>query len=258
MPKREIAPIGAPCWIDVFTSKPEVTRSFYCDLFGWTFEQGGEEFGGYSTFFSDGIQVAGFMPNHGDAAAPEMWSMYLAVEDAKATVDAVVEHGGQVFAPAMEVGDLGVMAVLADNGGAALGIWEPKEHKGFGVLGEPGTPGWFELHTREHEKVVKFYEDVFGWDVTRVADTDEFRYFTLGEGEDGLAGVMDATSFLPEGVPNHWSIYFAVADVDASVATATGLGATVTQAAEDTPYGRLVSLLDPVGAPFKLMGPNKG
>ncbi|MCU1486241.1 MAG: Glyoxalase/bleomycin resistance protein/dioxygenase [Actinomycetia bacterium] len=258
MPKREIAPIGAPCWIDVFTSKPEATRSFYCDLFGWTFEQGAEEFGGYSTFFSDGVQVAGFMPNHGDVDTPDMWSVYLAVEDAKATVDAVVAHGGQVYAPAMDVGDLGVMAVLADNGGAAVGIWEPKEHKGFGVLAETGAPGWFELFTRDHAKVVKFYEDVFGWDTTAVGDSDEFRYTTLGKDEAALAGVMDASSFLPEGVPAHWSVYFVAEDTDASIAKATGLGATLVQGPDDTPYGRLATLTDPTGAGFKLMGPNKG
>ena len=89
MPKREGAPLGAPIWIDVFTSKPEQTRDFYTALFGWAFEQGPAEFGGYSTFSKDGEPIAGFMANHGDAAAPEMWTVYLASADAKATVDAV-------------------------------------------------------------------------------------------------------------------------------------------------------------------------
>jgi uncharacterized protein len=70
--------------------------------------------------------------------------------------------------------------------------------------------------------------------------------------------VMDATSFLPEGVPALWSVYFAVDDVDASIAKAVGLGASVVQAAEDTPYGRLATLTDPTGALFRLMGPNVG
>jgi predicted enzyme related to lactoylglutathione lyase len=67
---------------------------------------------------------------------------------------------------------------------------------------------------------------------------------------------MDASSFLPEGVPPHWSVYFAVEDVDAAVAKATSLGATITAEAVDTPYGRLATVVDPVGAQCKLMGPN--
>jgi predicted enzyme related to lactoylglutathione lyase len=67
---------------------------------------------------------------------------------------------------------------------------------------------------------------------------------------------MDASAFLPEGVPSHWAVYFGTANTDASVAQAVQLGATVVQAAEDTPYGRLASLTDPTGAMFKLHQPN--
>ncbi len=71
-----------------------------------------------------------------------------------------------------------------------------------------------------------------------------------GDGE--LAGIMDASSFLPEGVASHWSVYWEVDDVDASVATAIELGASVVDEAHDTPYGRLAALRDPAGAEFNL------
>ena len=38
MPLRDDAPIGAPCWVDLFTSDPERTQAFYNELFGWTCE----------------------------------------------------------------------------------------------------------------------------------------------------------------------------------------------------------------------------
>jgi predicted enzyme related to lactoylglutathione lyase len=63
---------------------------------------------------------------------------------------------------------------------------------------------------------------------------------------------MDATAFLPEGVPAHWSVYFNVADADATVAQAVAAGATVVDPPIDTPYGRLATLVDPTGARFKL------
>ena len=68
-----------------------------------------------------------------------------------------------------------------------------------------------------------------------------------------LAGLMDSTNFLPEGVPAHWAVYFAVADTDAAVKTAIELGGSVVIPAEDTPYGRIALVADPTGAPFRLV-----
>ena len=87
-----------------------------------------------------------------------------------------------------------------------------------------------------------------------MSDTPEFRYTTLDEGEEQLAGMMDASGFLPEGVPAHWSVYFGVDNTDAALKQAVDLGATIIVPAEDTPYGRLATAADPTGALFKLVG----
>jgi predicted enzyme related to lactoylglutathione lyase len=256
MPKRDSAPVGAPCWVDLFTSDTDKIRAFYGELFGWTSEEAGPEYGGYINFSKDGLPIAGCMRNDGSAGMPDAWSVYLATDDAKATVDAAVANGGEVIVPAMDVMDLGVMAVVTDAGHAAIGAWQPGMHKGFGELGEIGTAGWFELHTRDYDATVEFYVKVFGWDAHAVSDTPEFRYTTLGEGDDQLAGIMDASAFQPDGAPASWSIYFKVADTDAALATIVELGGTVVTPAEDTPYGRLATTADPTGALFKLMASN--
>lgn len=255
MPTRDSAPIGAPCWIDLFTSDPDKSRAFYGQLFGWTSEDAGEDYGGYINFANDGQLVAGCMRNDGQSAMPDLWTVYLAVEDASATAAAAEAHGGQVVVPAMEVMDLGAMAVLADAGGAGIGVWQPGLHHGFAVLAEKGAPSWFELHTRDYEASVAFYRDVFGWDTHVASDVPEFRYTTLGEGDDALAGVMDAAAMLPEGVPSHWSIYFGVDDADATLAQAVALGGSIIHPAEDTPFGRLAHLGDPTGTSFKIVQP---
>jgi hypothetical protein len=193
------------------------------------------------------------MRNDGQSGTADAWSVYLASADAKATVDAAAAHGSQVIVPAMDVLALGTMAVVTDPGGAAIGVWQPGLHKGFGVVSEPGAPAWFELHTRNYDGAVAFYRDVFGWDAHAMSDTPEFCYTTLGEGESAAAGIMDATGFLPEGVPSSWTIYFAVADTDAAVDKIVALGGAVAQPAQDTPYGRLAGATDPTGAAFNLM-----
>src|SRR5674536_42709 len=201
MPNRETAPIGAPCWVGLTTADLERSRAFYCQLFGWTAEEPVAELGGYVNFAKDGVRVAGCMASQPGSGALDVWSVYLATDDAEKTLAAATAHGGQVHVPAMAVDDLGIMAFIGDPGGAGIGLWQPGMFPGFGVLGEPGTPSWFELHTRDYAATVGFYRDVFRWQTKVVSDTPEFRYTVLREGEAWLAGVMDATGLLAAGVP---------------------------------------------------------
>lgn len=255
MPARETHVPGAPCWVDLMTSDTERSREFYSKLFGWVAEEPNANFGGYFNFDKNGVRIAGGMTKQ-QPDLPDLWSVYLATDDAKRTVDAAVAHGGREMLPAMDVDTLGAMAVVSDPGGAAVGMWQPGEHKGFGVVAEHGAPGWFELHTRDYAASVDFYGDVFGWTTNVISDTPEFRYTVLQHGDEQLAGIMDASGFLPDGVPAHWSVYFAVDDTDTALAQIGSLGGATAQPAQDTPYGRLATAADPTGAQFKLVGPN--
>ena len=148
------------------------------------------------------------------------------------------------------------MAVVTDPGGAPIGMWQPQQFHGSGLITEAGVPSWWELHTRDYQSAVNFYRDVFGWETQQMGDSPEFRYTVLKHGEEMLAGIMDATSFLPAGEPARWSVYFGSDDADASLADVTRLGGSVVLPAEDTPYGRLAEAADPIGAHFKLVAPN--
>lgn len=256
MTRRDSAPLGAPCWIDLTTSDVGRARDFYTRLFGWTAGEGSPEFGGYFMFFKDGVPVAGGAPTPPGMDVPDNWKIYVAVEDATKTVESAQAHGGQAVVAPMDVADLGRMAVIADPGGATIGLWQAGAFSGFGVLGEPDAPGWFELHTRDYANAIAFYRDVFDWDIHTVGDTPEFRYSTVGAGDAAQAGMMDGTPYLPADEPNRWTLYFGVADTDATLAKITELGGTVVRPGEDTPYGRLAEAVDPTGTWFKLVGPN--
>ena len=97
------------------------------------------------------------------------------------------------------------------------------------------------------------------WDTDAVGDTDEFRYTTMRHPsrDEGLAGIMDATAFLPKGQPAQWSVYWEVDDADATVAKVKALGGSVVMDPETTPYGRLAVVTDPAGAQFKLRTSNQ-
>src|SRR6185312_10611745 len=46
MAKRDGSPTGAPCWIDLMSADPDKSAAFYGELFGWTAESTGDEYGG--------------------------------------------------------------------------------------------------------------------------------------------------------------------------------------------------------------------
>jgi predicted enzyme related to lactoylglutathione lyase len=245
--------VGAPCWIDLYSSDADQATEFYGQLFGWTAQPGAPELGGYFTFQKDGKTVAGCMPNDGTQGYPDAWTVHLMTDDAQRTATAAAASGGQVHYEPMAVAENGVTTMIGDPGGATIGAWQPGTQKGFDLRNEVGTPNWFELQTRDYDASVAFYRDVFGWSPHTMSDTPEFRYTTLGEGDDALAGIMDGSEFLPEGASAAWSIYFGVEDVDAALERVVELGGSVVRPAEDTPYGRLAQAADPTGTLFKLV-----
>lgn len=246
---------GEPCWIELFTPDTDAAAAFYGEVFGWTATEPDEQFGGYRMFLHGGRPVAGLMANDGSMGSPNAWSVYLATDDVAAVLEKAADAGATVVAGPMQVGDLGHMGVLVDPAGATVGAWQALEFPGFQVRDEAGAPTWFETLSKDYERSVRFYTDVFGWDASTMSDTADLRYTTLGEDENARAGIMDATAMLGDG-PSRWQFYLQVADTDATVDRAAAAGADLVMPAEDTPYGRLAVMRDPAGLEFCLMGPS--
>jgi len=245
---RQNPPAGAPCWVDLMSSDVEAATAFYGELFGWTGSINAE-FGGYVTFALDGEGVAGLMLADPQAPARNVWNVYLHAPDIAATVAAARANGGGVHVDVMPVGDLGSMAFVTDPGQAAVGLWQPGLHRG-GVVGKDNAPCHFELATRDYDAVLPFYKALFGWDPEAIAGEMRYAVQRIADGEH--AAIMDAASFLPEGVPAHWAVYFAVDDVDKALAKVESLGGSSVQPPMDTPYGRLATAADSLGSVFKL------
>ena len=252
MPARQDQ-VGTPCWIDLMSADAQQAAKFYTALFGWTAEVSDDpQYGGYTIMSKGDATVAGLGQAPEGAPFANVWTTYLQTDDVDKTSTAATEAGGQVMMPAMKVGDQGAMAVLADPSGAAVGLWQPEQHRGFGRVGESGTPVWHELMSRNYEAALTFYTRLFGWTLTPLEDSGDFRYSTASLGGDPFGGVMDAATMLPDGVPSFWQVYIGVDDVDAAIAKAKELGGALLREPQDSPYGRMAGIADPFGAAFQL------
>ncbi len=251
---------GTPCWVDLGTPDIEAAVDFYGGLFGWDVPETetAEQTGGYRQAMLRGKPVAGVMPLMQEGQPPA-WSSYVSVDDADATAAKVTDAGGTVIAEPMEVLDLGKMAVFADPTGAVFGIWQPGTFIGAEIVTEPGALSWNELNTRDPGSAKAFYGAVFGWGFEDNDMGEMGTYTTLKLGDDMVGGMLDmGPRGVPEQVPAHWQVYFAVEDTDATVEQAKGAGGSVMVEPMVVPAGRFAILTDPHGASFAVITLSEG
>lgn len=112
-----------------------------------------------------------------------------------------------------------------------------------------GNSGWIGHSGPDQAKAKAFYQDVLGWTINDMPMQNGSSYSAAVVGETAIGGF----SPMPEDNGN-WTIFFTVADVDASVAMAKAKGAKIVQPAMDMPgVGRTATLTDPQGARFALI-----
>ncbi|MEU3711739.1 VOC family protein [Streptomyces catenulae] len=245
---------GAPCWVSLLTHRLAATQEFYGALFGWEFRPGPQHLGPYRHAVLDGREVAGLGEPAADRRLPVSWTTYLATEDVDATAERIRYCGGTVGVGPLDTGGAGRMALACDPQGAVFGIWQGRAATATAAAGEPGTPVWNELITRETHSAGPFYEHVFGYESQAVVSAD-FDYLTLRLKGHPVAGLHGVGNALPREAGPRWMTYFAVSDTDAAVRRVEGLGGHVVRPPRDSPHGRLATVTDPGGAAFTVIRP---
>src|SRR5260370_41689790 len=182
------------------------------------------------------------------AGAPPMWNTYIAVDSVDDAVAKVEGAGGQVAMKPFDIMDAGRMAFVMDPSGAAVELWQANQHIGATLVNEPGPISWNELISND-PSVTRFYEQVLGMTAS-TTDMEQGEY-TLFEVGGQMVGGTTAPQM--EGVPNHWHVYFEVADADAAAAKVTELGRSVLVQPFDSPVGRIATVRDPQGTAFSII-----
>lgn len=253
MAQTTVSRLNRPVWVDLSSSDPAGSRDFYAKLFGWDVEINDDpQYGGYALAKLDGKDVAGIGPKQ-QPEAPTAWTVYIGTDDADALSQRVESAGGTVVAPPFDVGDQGRMAVFQDPAGAVIAAWQTARMSGF-QTDAAGAFGWAELSSRDLDRAVPFYEQVFGWTAkTTPMGEGSPAYTEFQIDGQSVAGAMPISPGLPAAVPSYWMIYFDVDSVDDAFQRALDAGAQQVMEPGDFPGGRYAILTDPQGAMFGLL-----
>lgn len=203
--------------------------------------------------------VAGMIPlAMVQPGVPPNWKIYLAVDDCDATAARAEAEGGKVLKAPADIPGTGRFAVLADPQGARFGILQPAPmenppERGAFEQGRNGHGNWIELMSTDPGAALGFYGTLFGWTEDRVMPMGEMGgYHIFAHGAAQIGGMMGLG---PAPMP-HWLPYFGVADVAATIATATARGALLKFGPQEVTGPALIAVLcDPQGAHFAVVGP---
>lgn len=244
---------GKFVWFEHVSDDVARARAFYEPLFGWhveTMPMGAQTY----TMLLNGSQgIGGLRP--ADAGVPNHWISYLSVADVDASFKAATAAGARALLPPTDFPPVGRGAGLADPTGAAFCLWH--DHQGDQPDADVPAGGfvWNELWTPDAKAALSFYEATFGYTHDAMDMGPQGTYYILKTG-DGKSRAGMAQSKM-EGAGPMWLPYVHVADCDASVAKAQGLGAKqVVMAPHDIPgVGRIAILIDPLGAAIAMIKP---
>jgi len=121
---------GAACWNELMTHDTKNAADFYTRLFDWQTEERDMGATTYTMFVHDGEPVGGMTTVPAEAGkVPPHWMIYFSVGDCDESVDRATQLGATVCAPAMDISQVGRMAVLTDPQGAGFSIikLEPRQ-----------------------------------------------------------------------------------------------------------------------------------
>ena len=218
--------------------------AFYSKLLGWRTEPWGVD-SSYTIFSAARGPVAGV-----SQGTPGHWTSFIGADDVDASVAAAEKLGAKVERAAADIPETGRFSIVADPQGARFALFKPLPSEAPVRSGEP-QPGeivWHELMTSNPEAALKFYQELFGWQLISKLDMGAIGFYWVF----GLNGVQMGGVFKPsQPMPPAWLAYTSVADADKTAVAVKQAGGRVYNGPMDVPGGgRIAQLGDPSGVMF--------
>jgi predicted enzyme related to lactoylglutathione lyase len=241
--------VGKVIWNDLVTDDITAARSFYGELFGWTFEQGSARGGrAYSLARSGGVYVAGIVEMRSESQGTKYsrWLPYISVPDVDGAIAKATPAGAKVVAGPLNV-RFGRVAALTDPEGAVFGLIRSN-------IGDPddkttapaaGRVVWTEMLSNDPDLAARFYQTVVGYTPNKVPRRGG-QYTVLMRGKEDRAGILANPSDKADPV---WLTYFGVDDPAATAARAKELGGSILlPVSPELREGTMAVITDPTGA----------
>lgn len=252
-------------WYELLTSDSGAAQEFYASIFGWTFQDSGQQDADYHIIGATEGEIGGLIPLTDDmksGGARPSWLGYIGVDDVDATAASIVNAGGTIHMPAWDIPNVGRLAMAADPQGAPFyvmrGASDEESHAFAYDRPRLGHCAWNELATSDRPGAMRFYGDLFGWKKDGEMDMGPmgpYEFLRRADVEGMFAGVMTKTKEMPASL---WSYYFRVADIDEAVGRTQAGGGQIIVDPIEIPGGEFsVNAVDPQGAMFAFIGPRK-
>ena len=120
--KRPTLGSGKVCYLEIPATDARRSAAFYVAVFGWSTRRRGDG----AVAFDDGVnQVSGAFVLNRPPMREAGLLVYIMVNNAAATADAVVEHGGEIVQP-VTADAPEIIARFRDPAGNVLGIYQDR------------------------------------------------------------------------------------------------------------------------------------
>lgn len=242
---------GKFVWFEHASGNTANARKFYEPLFGWHVENMPMEGMQYPMILNAGTGIGGFSVTSG----PARWVSYVSVADVDKSYAAALAAGAKSEAAPTDYGPVGRGAAIIDPTGAPISLWKSAQEDQPDTDVPVGGWVWNELATSDVDAALAFYRKVLGYTVQTMDMGEQGKYHILNTaGDKGRGGVMRASD---PNMRSQWVPYVHVADVDATLASAGKLGASVCLGGTDIPeVGRIGMFVDPQGAMIAVIKPS--
>ena len=248
---------GSFFWYDLVTKDWDASKAFLMRLFDWDATDVAMPNGApYTSFSKDGQLTCGLMPltaaNDYDEGRAH-WMTYVQVDRLFSTITRAERHGGEILSEVKPIPDLGSYQVLRDPSGALFSLVEassPILSSNFAW----NSIIWNELTTRNPQPAAEFYRAVTGWTATAAQADLDYAFFAMGG--VNMAGLLAMQGPDFGDLRSGWQTYFAVEDVDATVARVEACGGHVAAHPFDLPgVGRVAIIIEPGQGTISLLTP---
>ncbi len=209
---------GKFVWHDLLTDDVASSRTFYAEVFGWTFEDRGS----YTQILNQGKLIGGMMHVRPtvESQAESVWLPSLSVANVDQSIRYLKSKKGKVLKGPLEMKERGKGVLVSDSQGAQLVLLHTKDGDPKDITPQVGDWLWNELWTNTPQESYSFYRKLGGYDSSKVRNG----YGLLIHNGKWRAGIRDVSK---EDLKSRWVPAIRVSDLEKTMIKVKALGGEV-------------------------------